>query len=163
MANPSLIILLSLVLATTSILVHSRPLITANGPTLAARLNSDDGQDGGSIGCWETLFELQACTGEIILFFLNGETYLGTGCCRAIEKIEKQCWPSLLVSLGFTTEEGDILRGYCDISSDNDDVPIATPPPPTITSPPPTATPPPQAASTTTTTSNSTIFDETKL
>ncbi|XP_024974764.1 egg cell-secreted protein 1.4-like [Cynara cardunculus var. scolymus] len=156
MANPSLLILLTLVLPTIS-----RPLATTNAPTLAARLNSHDGQDGASTGCWETLFELQSCTGEIILFFLNGETYLGTGCCRAIEKIEKQCWPSLLGSLGFTTEEGDILRGYCDISSDNDDVPTATPPPPSIIPPPPTTTPPPQAANTTTTTttvaSNSTI------
>lgn len=134
MASLSPMIMLTLVLATLSI-VHTRHLTntTAIGPqSLAARLKLDkvDGQDGGLTGCWDTLFELQACTGEIILFFINGETYLGTGCCKAIEKIQKMCWPSLMESLGFTTEEGDILRGYCDVSEDCD-APTAQPPPPT--------------------------------
>ncbi|KAL8200244.1 hypothetical protein R6Q57_011583 [Mikania cordata] len=143
MANPSAAFLLTLVLATMSMLVHTRPLTNTTtitgAPSLAARLklkNGDDGQDGGSPGCWDTLFELHACTGEIILFFLNGETYLGTGCCRAIEEIEKKCWPSLMKSLGFTSEEGDILRGFCDLADDNDDV-LTAPPPPRNTPPPP--------------------------
>ncbi|KAL3527929.1 hypothetical protein ACH5RR_012585 [Cinchona calisaya] len=71
--------------------------------------------------CWESLFELKSCTGEVILFFHNGETYLGQSCCRAIRIIEHQCWPSMLGSLGYTTEEGDILRDYCDASDDGDD------------------------------------------
>lgn len=136
MANPSSIIMLTFGFVVMSMLVHSRPLTnmtTTRAQSLAVRLKLD--QDGGSSGCWETLFELQACTGEIILFFLNGETFLGTGCCRAIEKIERQCWPSMMGSLGFTSQEGDVLRGYCDVS-DSGDVPTTSPPPP----PPPPRT-----------------------
>ncbi|KAG9444230.1 hypothetical protein H6P81_015570 [Aristolochia fimbriata] len=73
--------------------------------------------------CWNSLMELRSCTGEVILFFLNGETYLGPSCCRAIHVIEHHCWPSMLASVGFTPEEADVLRGYCDASE-------ATPPPP---------------------------------
>ncbi|XXG78937.1 hypothetical protein AAC387_Pa09g0110 [Persea americana] len=87
----------------------SRPLAT--GVSLAARIQAD-----GSMECWDALLELRACTGEVILFFLNGETYLGPSCCRAIDTIEHQCWPSMIFTLGFTSEEGDILRGYCDAS-----------------------------------------------
>ncbi|KAI3894512.1 hypothetical protein MKW92_030331, partial [Papaver armeniacum] len=32
----------------------------------------------------------------------------------AIRIITRECWPSMLASVGFTAEEGDILRGYCD-------------------------------------------------
>lgn len=53
------------------------------------------------------------------MFFLNGETYLGPGCCAAIKTIQHDCWPNMLGSLGYTTEEGDILRGYCDASDDS--------------------------------------------
>ncbi|RVX13284.1 Egg cell-secreted protein 1.1 [Vitis vinifera] len=42
--------------------------------SLAARLHADD---DSSSKCWESLLELQACTGEVVLFFLNGETHLG--------------------------------------------------------------------------------------
>ncbi|RZC68605.1 hypothetical protein C5167_032481 [Papaver somniferum] len=51
--------------------------------SLAARLQSD----GSYSGCWDSLTELQACTGEVILFFLNGETHSGRNCCRAIHII----------------------------------------------------------------------------
>ncbi|CAH1413883.1 unnamed protein product [Lactuca virosa] len=129
MANSFQLIFLTLLISTTSMLVDTRPFIPigAPSPTLLEELAT--GEDIDSTGCWESLFELQSCSGEIILFFLNGETYLGMGCCKAIEKIEKKCWPSSLGSLGFTNEEGDILRGYCDTSDDNDDVPTTTPPP----------------------------------
>ncbi|KAL3844957.1 hypothetical protein ACJIZ3_002360 [Penstemon smallii] len=91
-------------------------VVTATRPTstLATRLKLD--KDEGSTNCWESLFELQSCTGEVVLFFLNGETYLGPACCRAIKVIERDCWPTMLGSLGYTSEEGDILRGYCDAS-----------------------------------------------
>lgn len=88
---------------------------------LPARLKLEEVE--GSSNCWESLFELQSCTAEVVLFFLNGETYLGPGCCQAIRIIQHDCWPTMLGSLGYTTEEGDILRGYCDASS-------AVPPPP---------------------------------
>ncbi|KAF5735342.1 hypothetical protein HS088_TW15G00844 [Tripterygium wilfordii] len=95
----------------------ARPLLSSSS-TLAARLKVDD--DDESLNCWESLGELQACTGEILLFFLNGETYLGHGCCEAIHMIGHQCWPDLIDILGFTSEEGgDVLEGYCD-ASDHD-------------------------------------------
>ncbi|XBH56612.1 hypothetical protein VPH35_078399 [Triticum aestivum] len=61
-----------------------------------------------------------SCTGEIILFFLNGEAYLGPGCCRAICVIEQRCWAAdlMLSVIGFTPEEGDMLKGYCDAGDD---------------------------------------------
>ncbi|KAK1300695.1 Egg cell-secreted protein 1.1 [Acorus calamus] len=52
--------------------------------------------------------------------------YLGLGCCRAIRVITRQCWPSMPTSIGFTAEEGDILRGYCDATT-------SAPPPPKTT------------------------------
>jgi Prolamin-like len=66
--------------------------------------------------------ELRSCSGEIVLFFFNGETYLGPSCCRAIKVIEHQCWAAdaMLAALGFTIHEGDILRGYCDASTGDD-------------------------------------------
>nr|XP_043633056.1 egg cell-secreted protein 1.2-like [Erigeron canadensis] len=133
-----------------SMLVHTRPLTntsTIDIPSLMSLLKLD-GQDGGSPGCWDTVFELQACTGEMILFFINGETYLGRDCCRAIQKSEKLCWPSLMRSLGFTSKEDDILHGYCDVS-DNGDVPTTMPPPRTSSPPPRTATPPPASTNAT--------------
>ncbi|CAA6660551.1 unnamed protein product [Spirodela intermedia] len=87
-----------------------RPFPQYRSPSLATvRLQADDMAE-----CWNSLLELRACTGEVILFFLNGETNLGPGCCNAIRVIEHRCWPSMLTSLGFTPDEGDILTNYCD-------------------------------------------------
>lgn len=89
---------------------------------LAARLQSD-----GMKQCWDSLMELRSCTGEVVLFFLNGETHLGPSCCTAIRVIEHQCWGAevMLAALGFTPQEGDMLRGYCDAEDGT-----ASPPPP---------------------------------
>ncbi|KAK3021230.1 hypothetical protein RJ639_045131 [Escallonia herrerae] len=81
------------------------------GQNIAARLEGEGG--GGITECWSALLELKSCTNEIILFFINGESYLGMGCCRAIRTITHHCWPSMLTSLGYTAEEGDILSDYC--------------------------------------------------
>ncbi|CAL1410504.1 unnamed protein product [Linum trigynum] len=100
---------------------------TSSSPStsLASRLKYSDAAAAGGDGeetsnCWESLTELQACSGEIILFFLNGETYLGQGCCRAIRVIGRHCWPHLMGTLGFTDEESDVLEGYCDRADDDD-------------------------------------------
>uniref|UniRef100_A0A0E0KCI3 Prolamin-like domain-containing protein n=1 Tax=Oryza punctata TaxID=4537 RepID=A0A0E0KCI3_ORYPU len=71
--------------------------------------------------CWEVLMEIKSCTGEIILFFINGEAYLGPGCCRAIRVIEQSCWATdaMLSVIGFTPEEGDMLKGYCDAGDEH--------------------------------------------
>lgn len=68
----------------------------------------------GLVDCWNALTELKSCTSEIVLFFLNGESYLTIECCHAIRTITYRCWPSMLSAVGFTVEEADILRGYCD-------------------------------------------------
>ncbi|KAF9610966.1 hypothetical protein IFM89_026236 [Coptis chinensis] len=109
--------------AIVSMTGEARPLASSRS-TLAARLQFED-----TYKCWESLIELRACSGEVILFFLNGETYLGPGCCQAIRIIEHKCWPSMLGSLGFTDKEGDVLRDYCD-STDSS----TTPPPPSQSS-----------------------------
>ncbi|GAA0154113.1 hypothetical protein Leryth_002953 [Lithospermum erythrorhizon] len=107
--------------------------------TLLERLKLDikEGEEGGSSTCWDSMFELKSCTGEVVLFFLNGETYLGPSCCSAIRTIEHHCWPSMLGTLGYTSEEEGILRGYCD---DSEPGPGTTIIPHQPTSPPPNAT-----------------------
>ncbi|KAG6415330.1 hypothetical protein SASPL_122739 [Salvia splendens] len=79
--------------------------------SLAARLKV---AEEGPSTCWDALLELQSCSGEMVMFFLNGETQLGENCCSAIKVIERQCWPSMLGTLGITAEESNVLRGYCD-------------------------------------------------
>ncbi|KAL3644125.1 hypothetical protein CASFOL_012057 [Castilleja foliolosa] len=98
--------------------------------TLAARLKLDEAGDQGSSNCWESMFQLQSCTTEIVLFFLNVETFLGPGCCQAIRTIQKDCWPDLLGTLGYTIEEGDVLEGYCDASEGSSSAVLVLPPPP---------------------------------
>ncbi|KAL5555782.1 hypothetical protein UlMin_038018 [Ulmus minor] len=99
---------------------------------IVSRLEGASGE-GGLADCWGALVQLKSCTNEIVLFFLNGDTNLGPGCCRAIGFITRSCWPTMLTSIGFTTEEGDILRGYCDAASPEittapSPAPIAYPP-----------------------------------
>ncbi|KAI9079436.1 hypothetical protein K1719_038625 [Acacia pycnantha] len=110
-----LLVALSLASSTT-VAERSMPLQSRRGEMLAARLkvNGDAAGGGESNKCWDSLFHLQACSGEVISFFLNGETYLGKGCCRAIRVVGHDCWPEMLGSLGFTVQEADILLGYCD-------------------------------------------------
>jgi hypothetical protein len=105
-------------------IVESRQLLSnpSNVLSLEARLKVSDEPSN----CWESLFKLQACSGEIITFFVNGETFLGNGCCQAIRVIGHDCWPNVVASLGFTNEETDILEGYCDKVED-----LHSPPPPT--------------------------------
>nr|CAD1835298.1 unnamed protein product [Ananas comosus var. bracteatus] len=81
-----------ILLAATSLATVPAPTSSEARPVgpigLSARLQSD-----GMKQCWDSLVELRSCTGEVILFFLNGETYLGPSCCRAIRVIEHHCWP----------------------------------------------------------------------
>ncbi|KAK3226684.1 hypothetical protein Dsin_006546 [Dipteronia sinensis] len=104
-----LLTLLSALMIMGGFVTNARALMHPKS-NLMNRLKLDD----ESTNCWDALVQLQTCTGEIILFFLNGETYLGHGCCRAISTISQQCWPNLISTLGFTTEEGDMLEGYCE-------------------------------------------------
>ncbi|KAG4920926.1 hypothetical protein JHK82_049867 [Glycine max] len=49
----------------------------------------------------------------------------GQGCRQAIRVIGHDCWHNIVASLGFTTEETDILEGYCDEI-------VHSPPPPLV-------------------------------
>ncbi|XP_066388940.1 egg cell-secreted protein 1.3-like [Miscanthus floridulus] len=86
-------------------------------PALAERLEGAEAQQ-----CWEALVEIKSCTGEIIILFIKGEAFLGPGCCSAIRVIEQSCWAadSVLSIIGFTPQEGDMLKGYCNAGGDND-------------------------------------------
>lgn len=122
------VVLAVVVICTMAVpMAMERPLkLSATTTTLSARLRLD-GESSGSSSCWESLYELQSCTGEVIVFFFNGETQLGHGCCRAIRIIEHQCWPQLLGSLGFTSQETDVLRGYCDAADSSGSVSLPPP------------------------------------
>ncbi|XP_028760268.1 egg cell-secreted protein 1.1-like [Neltuma alba] len=114
----SFFILIALII--TSAMVEARTLLDPSAASPAASLAARLKLEAGPSTCWDSLFELQACSGEVITFFLSGETYLGHGCCQAIKKVLGQdCWPNIMSSLGFTNEEGDILEGYCDESLHN--------------------------------------------
>ncbi|KAJ1264903.1 hypothetical protein BS78_08G037500 [Paspalum vaginatum] len=95
-------------------------------PPLAARLHAafstmtslDEGGEqsggGGLAECWAALTGLRSCTSEIVIFFVNGESYIGPECCVAIRGATRNCWPAMLAYVGFTAEEADVLRGFCD-------------------------------------------------
>ncbi|XP_010450995.1 PREDICTED: egg cell-secreted protein 1.4-like [Camelina sativa] len=101
----SIVTLLLLLLLNTTVFGR---YLTAESTNIAARL-----QSGGLMECWNALYELKSCTNEIVLFFLNGETKLGVSCCEAVDVITTNCWPAMLTSLGFTPEEANVLRGFC--------------------------------------------------
>ncbi|XVF15000.1 hypothetical protein REPUB_Repub09cG0111200 [Reevesia pubescens] len=115
MAVKNVFLLLVLVVCLLASATAARELSSYNKPghNLAARLEAS----GGLVECWNALNELKSCTNEIVLFFVNGQTDIGPDCCRAIDVITRICWPAMLTSLGFTSEEGNILRGYCYASS----------------------------------------------
>ncbi|KAB1210335.1 Egg cell-secreted protein 1.1 [Morella rubra] len=117
-----LLVTLLLAWTVTSTGATARTLNPAS--TLAARLQLD-----ALSNCWDSLFKLQSCTGEVVMFFLNGEAYLGPSCCRAIRIVEHECWPAMIGTLGFTEQEGDILRGYCDAGDEGDQLTLLPPTP----------------------------------
>ncbi|CAL2276316.1 unnamed protein product [Prunus armeniaca] len=60
---------------------------------------------------------------------------LNLAAVKSFRPIEHQCWPTLLGMLGFTAEETDVLKGYCD-EADHVKSPPANPPsPPSIHDP----------------------------
>ncbi|KAF8046609.1 hypothetical protein N665_3588s0001 [Sinapis alba] len=108
-----------LLLQNTTVAGRELPVESTN---IAARL-----QGGGLMECWNALYELKSCTNEIVLFFLNGETKLGVSCCEAVDVITTNCWPAMLTSLGFTSEEANVLRGFCHDPNSNGSSPAASP------------------------------------
>ncbi|KAJ4909203.1 Egg cell-secreted protein 1.1 [Raphanus sativus] len=112
----------TLMIMVASSTVTSRPLMK---PTVAAALSPSTSLvyrlrlDEETGYCWDSLMQLQHCSGELILFFLNGETYIGPGCCSAIRTVGRKCWTTMIGVLGFTPQEGDVLQGYCDDDQDS--------------------------------------------
>ncbi|OEL35770.1 hypothetical protein BAE44_0003211 [Dichanthelium oligosanthes] len=106
------------------------PPLEARLHTFSVSLNEGGQQDGGGFAeCWGAMVELQSCTSEIVLFFMNGESYIGPECCVTICGATRHCWPSMLASIGFTEEEADVLHGFCDAE------PADGPPPPSPSGP----------------------------
>ncbi|XP_031112100.1 egg cell-secreted protein 1.1 [Ipomoea triloba] len=124
----NLILKALLLLSVASTAAVARPLSAKS--TLLTRLKLDGGEGDEVSECWDSLFQLQSCTGEVILFFMNGEAYLGPSCCRAIRIVGRKCWPAVFGSLGFTADESDVLRGYCDDVEDDGHDGDARPPSP---------------------------------
>lgn len=118
--------LLILTISTTLFSLSTPRALPPAGSHLFNGLTSMTDSKTGLADCWSALTELRSCTNEIVLFFLNGESYLTIGCCKAIRIITRDCWPTMLDSIGFTSQEADILRGYCDAE---------TAPPPSALSP----------------------------
>ncbi|KAF3440511.1 hypothetical protein FNV43_RR18795 [Rhamnella rubrinervis] len=83
------------------------------GYNLAERIKTS----AETVDCWGALLELKSCSNEIVLFLVNGQTDIGPDCCRSIGIIAHNCWPAMLTYIGFTAEEGNILKGYCDAVS----------------------------------------------
>ncbi|KAL1190288.1 Egg cell-secreted protein 1.4 [Cardamine amara subsp. amara] len=110
---------LLLILLNTTVSGRDLPAESSN---IVARL-----QSGGLMECWNALYELKSCTNEIVLFFLNGETKLGVSCCEAVDVITTNCWPAMLTSLGFTSEETNVLRGFCQNPNSGDSSPAPSP------------------------------------
>lgn len=136
MAVQKLAFLLLLALLTTTSMAAAReapqelPKRSLEARLMGGGILAETGDGSGMIDCWGALLELRSCTNEVVLFFLNGDAYIGHECCRAIRVITRQCWPNMLTSIGFTAEEGDILRDYCDMGMAPPSAPVTAPPAP---------------------------------
>ncbi|MBA0745491.1 hypothetical protein Gogos_008066, partial [Gossypium gossypioides] len=97
-----------LLLSSLLFMAKARPLDLpkTTASDLLARLKLDE----ESPDCWSSLIQLQSCTGELIMFFLNGETEIGKSCCLAIRTISHLCWPTMIDALGFTAEESHVIE-----------------------------------------------------
>ncbi|XP_050386144.1 egg cell-secreted protein 1.4-like [Argentina anserina] len=108
----------TLVFLSMMTLIPSLIMSASNARKLSAGIetSSDEGK-GGLVECGNALVELKSCSQEIVVYFLNGKADIGVDCCKAIATITRHCWPAMLTSLGFTVEQGDVLRGYCDVAA----------------------------------------------
>lgn len=77
----------------------------------------DQADEGSILECWNALGEIKSCTNEIVAYFTIGTIDIDLPCCQAISVITHHCWPAMLSTLGFTPEQTNILRGYCDASN----------------------------------------------
>ncbi|CAN0877446.1 Egg cell-secreted protein 1.4 [Linum grandiflorum] len=93
----------------------------------------------GMVDCWEALVEIKSCSGELFQYFVSGRRRVDAvsqGCCRAVRTITHNCWPTMLVSVGFTAQQAYFLRGYCDAALADGEVPTPLAPAPVMDRPP---------------------------
>ncbi|XP_004289397.1 PREDICTED: egg cell-secreted protein 1.4-like [Fragaria vesca subsp. vesca] len=114
MAFKNLVFLSMMTLIASLIMSASNATATRK---LSAGIKTSGEGEGGLVGCGNALVEVKSCSQEIVVYFLNGKADIGTDCCKAIATVTRHCWPTMLTSLGFTEEQGDILRGYCDAAA----------------------------------------------
>ncbi|XP_059624788.1 egg cell-secreted protein 1.4-like [Cornus florida] len=102
-------------LTTTCFFPANAQLPVPPGFNVTARLKSSRGSDDY---CLNALIEIRSCSNEIVLYFVNSQTDISPTCCQAIQTmITHHCCSDMMTSLGFTAEEGHILKEYCDESS----------------------------------------------
>ncbi|CAK7328532.1 unnamed protein product [Dovyalis caffra] len=111
-AFKNLALFVSLTLLISSNTATASRDILIKKPGVSSRIEDE----GSLVECFNALVEIKSCINEIVLYFTNGQADIGPDCCRAIHIITHKCWPAMFTSLGFTDEEGNILRGYCDAS-----------------------------------------------
>ncbi|KAK4417357.1 Egg cell-secreted protein 1.4 [Sesamum alatum] len=70
--------------------------------------------EGQALDCLTALYKIRSCSNEIIAYFANGTIDITPPCCQAITLITHSCWPAVLSALGYTPDQANILRGYCD-------------------------------------------------
>ncbi|WMV53849.1 hypothetical protein MTR67_047234 [Solanum verrucosum] len=87
-------------------------------PIFLAR-HDESSTQGSIMECFSAFAEIKSCTNEIIAYFTIGTIDIDLPCCQAIFVITHHCWPSMLTTLGFTLEETNMLRGYCDATHHN--------------------------------------------
>ncbi|XVE55137.1 hypothetical protein DITRI_Ditri03aG0136400 [Diplodiscus trichospermus] len=110
MASPVLLLIFSFLLFSG---IHSMAMdkhLDLMSSTIVARLNLLDDE---SSKCWDSLVHLESCSLELIMFFLNRNSYLRHGCCQVVRAISQQCWPTIIDGLGFTPKQTDGLQAYC--------------------------------------------------
>lgn len=93
---------------------HDLSASSSSGTIISLDGGAEQQGGGGLADCWGALMGLSSCYSEILLFFINGESYIGPECCVAIRGATRYCWPAMLASVGFTAEEADVLRDFCD-------------------------------------------------
>jgi hypothetical protein len=81
--------------------------------------------NGAQVTCLHLLMGMNSCTSEIADFFSERQSNIGSGCCRSISSISKNCWPSTLASFGFTADVHNKLKNHCAAASSPAEAPAA--------------------------------------
>ncbi|KAL6576076.1 hypothetical protein OROHE_000547 [Orobanche hederae] len=82
-----------------------------------------------ALDCFSALYKIRSCSNEIVDYFSKGSIDISRACCEAITLITHHCWPAVLDTLGYGTDQISILRGYCDAVAPDGGIlgPVASP------------------------------------